>query len=77
MIGTWIGGLFGAIMYSMLFHVFAGSNPMVALWLSIAFCGVIIAVLCMIYFDHAVIFGSAIAGAYMFSRVMCTRFHIV
>lgn len=56
-------------MYSLLFHVFAGSNPILALWLSIAFCGVIIAVLSMVYFDHAVIFGSGIAGAYVFARV--------
>ena len=74
MIGAWIGGLFGAIMYSLLFHVFAGSNPILVLWLSIAFCGVIIAVLSMVYFDHAVIFGSGIAGAYIFSRVSSFNF---
>lgn len=75
LIGTWIGGLFGALMYSMLFNAFAGNNPILTLWLSIAFCGVIIAVLSMIYFDHAVIFGSAIAGAYTFARVKYYTFY--
>ena len=41
---------------------------MLVLWLTIAFCAVIIAVLSMIYFDHAVIFGSALGGAYCFMR---------
>jgi hypothetical protein len=68
-IGVWIGGLAGALLYSMVFHVFAGQSPMTALWLSITFCGVITAGLSMIYFDHTVIIGSSLAGAYMFGRV--------
>jgi hypothetical protein len=69
LIGLWIGGLFGAIIYSMLFSVFQGGNPIGMLWMSIAFCGVIIGILSMIYFDHAVIVGSSLAGAYIFGRV--------
>lgn len=69
LIGTWLGGILGAIMYSLLFYVFAGSNPLVAVWLSISLCAVGVAALSMVYFDHAVIFGSAIAGAYCFVRV--------
>ncbi len=64
-------------MYSMLFHVFAGSNPMVALWLSISFCGIGTAALSMIYFDHAVIIGSSLAGAYMFGRVSLLIDHLI
>ena len=69
LIGLWIGGLFGAILYSMLFAVFAAGNPIGMLWMCIAFCGVIIGILSMIYFDHAVIVGSSLAGAYIFGRV--------
>lgn len=73
-IGVWIGGLAGALLYSMVFHVFAGQNPMIALWLSITFCGVLTAGLSMVYFDHAVIIGSSLAGAYMFGRVSTSIF---
>jgi len=69
LIGLWIGGLFGALLYSMLSSVFAGGNPIGMLWMCIAFCGVIIGILSMIYFDHAVIVGSSLAGAYIFGRV--------
>jgi len=73
-IGVWIGGLAGALLYSMLFHVFAGSNPMIALWICISFCGLGTAGLSMIYFDHAVIIGSSLAGAYIFGRVSMLNF---
>ncbi len=69
LIGLWMGGLFGALLYSMLFSVFAGANPIGMLWMCIAICGVIIGILSMIYFDHAVIVGSSLAGSYIFSRV--------
>lgn len=41
---------------------------MVVIWLTIAFCSVFVAVLSMIYFDHAVIIGSAIGGSYALIR---------
>ncbi|CDW71763.1 UNKNOWN [Stylonychia lemnae] len=68
LIGTWIGGLLGAILYSLVFYLFAKNNPILALWLTIAFCAVIIAILSMIFFDHAVIIGSSLGGAYVFVR---------
>ncbi len=68
-LGLWIGGMAGALLYSMVFHVFSGSNPMIALWLSISLCGALTAGLSMVYFDHAVIIGSSLAGAYAFGRV--------
>ena len=68
LIGTWIGGLLGAILYSLVFYLFAKNNPILALWLTIAFCAVIIAILSMIFFDHAVIIGSALGGSYVFVR---------
>jgi len=74
LIGTWLGGLLGAILYSLVFHLFARENPILALWLVIAFCAVVVAVLSMIFFDHAVIIGSSIIGSYVFVRVKFLRF---
>lgn len=68
LIGYWIGGFMGAIMYSMFSNLFTGS-PVVALWLFVSLTGALIAALSMFYFDLAVIFGSAIGGAYAFVRV--------
>ncbi len=69
LIGTWLGGVFGALLYSLVFYVFAEKNPLLALWLVIAICACIISVLSMIFFDHAVIIGSSIIGSYVFVRV--------
>ena len=55
-------------MYSMFSNLFV-SNPVVALWVLVSLGGAIVAGLSMIYFDHAVIFGSAIGGSYSFVRV--------
>jgi len=68
LIGYWIGGFMGAIMYSMFSNLFTG-NPVVALWLFVSLTGALVAGLSMYYFDLAVIFGSAIGGAYAFVRV--------
>ena len=68
-IGTWIGGLFGAILYTLFFYLFSSQNPLLILWMTIIFCSVIIAVLSMIFFDHAVCIGSSLGGAYVFVRV--------
>ena len=51
LIGAWIGGLLGGMLYSLVFYVFAEENPLLALWLTIAFSSVIVAVLSMIFFD--------------------------
>jgi len=68
-IGALVGGIFGALLYSSGFHVMGtAENQMLVLWLSIAFCSVIIAVLSMVFFDYAVIVGSAIGGAYCIVR---------
>lgn len=45
LIGAWIGGLFGAIFYTAFIAKYATENPMLALWLCIAFWSVFIAVL--------------------------------
>jgi hypothetical protein len=68
-LGAWIGGLLGGLLYGSVFFIFADENPILVIWLSISFCAIIVAVLSMIYFDHAVIIGSALGGAYVFTRV--------
>ena len=68
LIGYWTGGFMGALMYSMFSNLFTG-NPVVALWLFVSITGALVAGLSMYYFDLAVIFGSAIGGAYAFVRV--------
>jgi hypothetical protein len=73
-IGTWIGGLLGAILYTLLFYMFSASNPLLVLWLTILFCSVVVAVLSMVFFDHAVCIGSSLGGSYIFVRVSSTSF---
>jgi hypothetical protein len=69
LIGAWIGGLIGGLLYSLVFYIVAEDNPLLVLWLTMIFCSIVVAVLSMIFFDYAVIFGSSIAGSYMFVRV--------
>ena len=70
LIGAWIGGLIGAILYTSIFSPFAEGNPLLAVWLTIVLSAVVVAVLSMIFFDQAVIIGSSIGGAYCLIRVI-------
>lgn len=69
LVGAWIGGLFGALFFTTFVAKYATENPMLGLWLCIVFWSVFVAVLSQIYFDYAVIVGSAIVGSYIFIRV--------
>lgn len=73
-LGTWIGGLLGAILYTLFFYIFSYTNPLLVLWLTILFCSVVVAILSMVFFDYAVCIGSSLGGAYVFVRV---SFHFV
>jgi len=75
-ISVWVGGVIGAILYNTFIYLMASKNPLLVLWLSIAAMAIMIGVLSMIFFDHAVIFGSSIIGSYIFIRVnfSCTYF---
>jgi hypothetical protein len=44
LIGAWIGGLLGGVVYSLFVNVFVEDNPMLALWLTILFCSIIVAI---------------------------------
>jgi hypothetical protein len=51
LLGTWIGGLFGAILYDAVFYVFSKDNELLGLWITIAICSTIIAVASIAFFD--------------------------
>jgi hypothetical protein len=55
-------------MYSAAIYQYAGDNPLMALWFSIAAFAIAVAVLSMVFFDQAVIFCSAILGAFILVR---------
>lgn len=68
--GSVIGAFIGILLYNSTFYVVGtDSNQVMVLWLTIAFASVIVAVLSMIFFDYAVIVGSAIGGSYILVRV--------
>ncbi len=69
-IGTWVGGIFGCVLYVMFVHLFINDNEALAVWITIAFSAVITAVLSMVFFDYAVIIGAALGGGYSFIRVI-------
>ena len=71
-IGSMIGGLFGGLLYSSFFYIFAQNNPLLAVWLTISFSAIVVAVLSMVFFDQAVIICSSLGGAYAFVRVLRT-----
>ena len=73
LIGAWIGGLLGGVLYTSIFSPFAEDNPLLAVWLTIVLSAIVVAILSMVFFDHACIIGSAIGGSYCLIRVI---FHI-
>jgi hypothetical protein len=72
--GAVIGAFIGILLYNSTFYVVGSdSNQVMVLWLTIAFASVIVAVLSMIFFDYAVIVGSAIGGSYILVRVSLVK----
>lgn len=67
-IGAWIGGLVGSFIYKAIIYAVSASNPMLGLYLTVLGSSIIIAVLSFVFFDYAVIFGSAFIGAYCITR---------
>jgi hypothetical protein len=70
LIGACVGGLLGALSYSLFFYIFSSSNPLLGLYLTISFCSIVVAVLSMIFFDSSVIICTGIFGSYLFVRVI-------
>lgn len=69
LLGIWLGGLLGSVMYSCLFRLISEEQPLVVLWLSIIFFAGLIGYLSQRYFHFAVMVGSAALGSFTFYRV--------
>ena len=68
MLGSWIGGLLGGILYGLIAYAQTLSYPFLVLLLTILFSAIIGGILSVKYFDYAIIVGSAIGGSYLFIR---------
>ena len=68
MIAAAAGGTIGALLYVTCFYIFANDNSTLLLWCCVGITSAIAAVVSMIFFDYAVIWGSAVFGAYVFVR---------
>jgi len=69
-IGVCLGALLGGCIY---LGVVAGEteedvNEDIVFWMSVLASGVLVAIICLIFYDFAVIIGSALMGAYLFIR---------
>jgi len=67
-VGATLGGLLGGIFFKILVYVISGSNPYLGLYLTILFFAIIMAVVCFVFFDFAVIIASTIFGSYFLVR---------
>lgn len=80
LIGAWLGGLLGSVVYSCLIRMITEESPMIFLWLSIISFSLIVSYLSQVYFQVAVIVGSAVIGSFFFFRVSLLIFpshHII
>ncbi len=68
LISSLIGSLFGHLFYNLLVSTFVDTNNIMTLWITMALSAVIIGALSVVLFDVAVIFGTAITGAYCLVR---------
>lgn len=69
-IGTMLGALIGGCIY---LGVVAGDteddvNEDLVFWMSVLASGLLVAIICLIFYDFAVIIGASIMGAYLFIR---------
>lgn len=74
-LGTFIGGLLGSILYGFIIYIYPPRNSLLILLLTILISAIIIGILSLKYFDYAIIFGSAIGGSYLFIRVILLIFN--
>jgi hypothetical protein len=59
----------GGLIYGMGLYNISDNHKYLVLWITVAICGSLCAVLSMIFFDYAVIVASALIGGYLFIRV--------
>ena len=69
LLGAWLGGIIGQIMYSILFRLVWEDNGTQVMTLSILIFAGIVAYLSQVYFHFSVIAGSSIIGSFLFFRV--------
>jgi hypothetical protein len=67
-IGALLGIFAGFGLYNVLIYNFSENNPLLGLWLTVMFSAIAVAMLCLHFFDYAVIIGSSLIGSYFFYR---------
>lgn len=67
-VGFWIGGLFGASVYSVVIYYFPDNNPLVIMIVCILMSAIVVALLAIVFYDYAVIACSASIGAFCLVR---------
>ncbi len=67
-ISSLIGLLLGHLLYNLIVSSFVDTGNVLAIWITMAASAVIVSLISVFLFDLAVIFGTAIAGAYLFVR---------
>lgn len=70
LVGSWVGAIFGVLIYSLFFDLFIDDDRTLAVWLTVSISAFLVAIGSMFFFDIAVILGSSISGAYLFIRVI-------
>jgi hypothetical protein len=69
LLGAWLGGILGQILYSILFRLIWEDNGTEIMTLSILVFAAFVAYLSQVYFHFSVIAGSSIIGSFLFLRV--------
>jgi hypothetical protein len=68
-LGAWLGGIIGQVLYSILFRLIWENNGTEIMWASIIVFSAIMAYMSYLYFHFSVIAGSSIIGSFLFFRV--------
>ena len=63
------------VLYVLFIHYFVTDNQALAVWITAATCALITSILSMVFFDSAVIIGSALGGSYALIRVKIAYFN--
>jgi hypothetical protein len=66
--GFLMGSFIGMAIFNSFVFKMSKDNPLLGLWLTIMLTALIVAALCMLFFDNAIIIGSSIAGSYLLFR---------
>jgi len=67
-VGAVMGAFLGMSLFNSVVFKISQDNTLLGLWLTIMFSSMLVAGLCMVFFDNAIIFGSSIVGAYLLFR---------